>query len=128
MRNRGEKNGDTVGVMNSFDMRPYFGDKRPVIDNYLRATILRAHRKHFDNPKGIMKDLQEQMNTFRNHLEKREILFPWMIEELQKFIGRKNCARFVKGAKNKNIFKMTCHHSTIGSIDFFNAHGDKAQL
>ena len=23
---------------------------------------------------------------------------------------------------------MTCHHSTIGSIDFLNAHGDKARL
>lgn len=128
MRNRGEDKGDTVGILSSFDMRPYFGDKRPVIGNYLRATMLRAHRKHLDHPKEMMKDLQTQMDTFRKHLEKKEILFPWMIEELQKFVGRKNVARFVKSSKRKEIMRMTCHHSTVGSMDFLNKHGDKARL
>jgi hypothetical protein len=90
--------------------------------------MLRAHRKHFDHPKEMMKDLQEQMNVFRKHLENKEILFPWMIEELQKFIGRKNFARIIKGSKRKEIMRMTCHHSTVGSMDFLNAHGDKAHL
>ncbi|PKN52689.1 MAG: hypothetical protein CVU55_05515 [Deltaproteobacteria bacterium HGW-Deltaproteobacteria-13] len=128
LRNQGEDKGDTVGILSSFDMRPYFGDNRPVIGNYLRATMLRAHRKHFDHPKEMMKDLQEQMNVFRKHLENKEILFPWMIEELQKFIGRKNFARIIKGSKRKEIMRMTCHHSTVGSMDFLNAHGDKAHL
>lgn len=128
MRNRGEDKGDTAGILSSFDMRPYFGDKRPVIGNYLRATMLRAHRKHIDNPQEMMKDLQGQMDIFRKHLEKKEILFPWMIEELQKFAGRKNFARIIKNIKSKEIFRMTCHHSTVGSIDFLNAHGDKARL
>ncbi len=128
LRHTSEDRGDTVGINASFDLRPYFGETRPVIGNYLRATMLRAHRKYFDKPLELMKDLQAQMDAYRIRLEKKEILFTWMMEELQKVAGRKMCAQFLRGAKRNKLFRVTCQFTTIGRLDFLNAHGENAQL
>jgi NRPS condensation-like uncharacterized protein len=128
LRHTSEDKGDTVGLNVSFDLRPYFGETRPVIGNYLKATMLRARRKYFDKPLELMKDLQAQMDAYRIRLEKKEILFTWMMEEMQKFAGRKICAQFVRGAKASKLFRMTCQFTTLGRMDFLNAHGQKAQL
>jgi hypothetical protein len=128
LRHTSEDRGNTVGITISFDMRPYFGETRPVIGNYLKATVLRARRKYFDKPLELMKDLQAQMEAYRMRLERKEILFPWMMEELQKVAGRKMCAQFVRGAKRSKLFRVTCQFTTLGKMDFLNAHGEKAQL
>lgn len=128
LRARGEDTGDTVGILNSFNLRPYFEGRQPVIGNYVRASMLRARRKYLDHPKEMMKDLQEQMDDFKKQIKNKELLFPWMIEELQKLIGRKNGARIMKSLKGKDLFRITCHHTTVGSIDFLNTHGDKTRI
>jgi NRPS condensation-like uncharacterized protein len=127
-RHTNEDRGDTVGITTSFDLRPYFNEPRPVIGNYLRATILRARRKYSDKPLELMKDLQAQMDVYRARLENKEILFSWMMEEMQKFAGRKICAQFLRGAKRNKLFRVTCQFTTIGKLDFLNAHGESAQL
>jgi hypothetical protein len=75
-----------------------------------------------------MKDLQAQMEAYRIRIEKKEILFPWMMEEMQKVAGRKMCAQFVRGAKRSKLFRVTCQFTTLGKMDFLNSHGQKAQI
>jgi NRPS condensation-like uncharacterized protein len=127
-RRRPEESGDTVGIQMSFDLRPNFGEKRPVFGNYLRAATLKARRKYIDKPIEMMKDLQAQMEAAKNHIEKKEMLFSWMIEEMQKLVGRKNCVKFINALKRKKSLPITCQFTTLGNADIVNLHGEKCQI
>lgn len=128
LKRHGEDKGDTVAIQMSFDLRPNFSGQRPVFGNYLTAATLRAHRKYMDKPLEMMKDLQAQMEAAKNRIEKKEILFSWMIQEMQKFLGRKNGARLIRMLKRKKTLRITCQFTTLGNGDFVNLHGEKCQI
>ncbi len=119
---------NTAGILLPFDLRPFFDGKPPLFGNYIRTMMVRAHREGIYKPKQLLEEIKAQLNRFREQAQNKEIIFPWILEELQMLVGRKNFSRGIRAAKKRGLVPITCQYSNLGNLDGLNAHGEKAQV
>jgi NRPS condensation-like uncharacterized protein len=127
-RGPGRDKGDVIGINFSIDIRPFFDDKPPIFGNYVALFMIRVHKRYWDDPMGMMRVIQAQMDKWIGHFKKKELLLLFLIDKLYTFAGRKYYAWGVRWMKKKGLIPMTFAFSTLGSLDSLNSHGTMAQV
>ena len=128
IRGPGRDTGNTVCIVMSVDLRPFFEDKPPVFGNYTGIFTVRVPKRCWDDPKEIMRVIQEQMGKGMDSFKNKEIIFPWLIDKLFTVIGKKFYAWGARWVRKKGLVSMTFAFSTFSNIDIINSHGTKAQV
>lgn len=123
-----EKNGDTVAIRLSYDLRPYFEKNKPIFGNYVTTSTLRAHRKDMNTPKIMINNFQDQLDEAIDRLKNKKLSYPWFIDKLFTLLGKKIYSQGILLAKKKSIFQSTIHFSTLGNGDWLNKSGNKAKI
>ena len=125
----GEEHGDTVSIRLSYDLRPYFDKDAPVFGNYVTTSILRAYRKDMASPQRMMENLQSQLTNAIDRLKHKKLSYPWLLDKAFTLIGKKLYSLGILAGKRKDTIPVpTIHFSTVGSLDFLNKAGEKAQV
>ncbi|KPA13195.1 Condensation domain protein [Candidatus Magnetomorum sp. HK-1] len=128
IKKSGNKKGNVIGMLVSFDLRPYFKKNKPVLGNFVRAFMIKIHEKYFNDPMQIIEQINTQLKEFQKQLNNREILFPWMLDCLYMLMGKKLYSRAISRARKKGLYPITCQVSNLGNLDPLNTNGENAQL
>lgn len=123
-----DSKGDTVAIRLSYDLRPYFEKEKPLFGNYVTTSVLRAHRQDMDKPDVMMQKIQSQLSDALDRLKNKKLSYPWLIDKIFTFLGKKLYSQAILLAKKKSISQPTVHFSTVGSLDFLNKAGEKAKI
>jgi len=127
-RRAGIEDGDTLSIIFSIDLRPYFKGKRPVFGNYSGSCIINVPRELCESPGELVKAINTQLIQNMIRLKRKEAIYPMLITKLTTLVGRKNYARGAKFAKAGGLVPMTCAVSNVGDLDKINSHGERAQV
>ena len=123
-----KKKGNVIGMLVSFDLRPYFNKNKPILGNFVRAFMIKIHEKYFNEPLEIIEQIKKQLKEFQNQIKSKEILVPWILDCLYMLMGKKQYSRAISTARKKGLYPITCQVSNLGNLDSLNTHGESAKL
>jgi NRPS condensation-like uncharacterized protein len=118
---------NAVGIRLSVDLRKYYPKgQSPAFGNYVATFAVLATA--FDIRRALT-SVSEQLREGLDRFERKSMSYPLLLAELLTLVGRKLLALAVLSSKRKGtIAPLTCHYSSLGSVDALNAEGAHTKL
>jgi NRPS condensation-like uncharacterized protein len=125
---KGNKQGESIGIIMPVDLRSYFEGGRPGFGNYAFAPMIIINRKIWEKPEKIVEEVKTQMSSIVTNIKNKDLVAGFLVESLSRFIGKKQFARVIRMIKHNGLLAKTATFANLGTLDYLNSHGDKAQI
>ncbi len=124
----GKDNGNIVNTLLPVDLRSYCDGKQPEFCNYVAFLMINAHRKYWDIPKQLLKEINSQLTQGITKYKNKEMFFHLLIQQFNRIVGKKIFVRGMKQLISEDLLPITYNFSNLGNLERLNTHGTRAQV